>query len=241
MFYVYAWYNVKTKIIFYVGKGTRERYKQVRKRNRLFKKYYAENECDVKIIKYFESEQEALAYEHKHIVRLKKKGQCMCNLDDGGKGGMNFVWNDSMKEYQSKYNPMKEPEQRKRMSKYNPMKNKEVSELVASKNKRAVVINGKYFDGVVDAAEYYDKAVNQIVDWCKRGFGIDRVPCRYADEKQKPIPLKKTNDKPVIIDGVKYKSVKTAAEHYGVWSETIIRAIKEHRKFKGHTCEYGNQ
>lgn len=74
MFYVYAWYNVKTKIIFYVGKGTRERYKQVRKRNRLFKKYYAENECDVKIIKYFESEQEALAYEHKHIVRLKKKG-----------------------------------------------------------------------------------------------------------------------------------------------------------------------
>lgn len=182
MFYVYAWYNVKTKIIFYVGKGTRERYKQVRKRNRLFKKYYAENECDVKIIKYFESEQEALAYEHKHIVRLKKKGQCMCNLDDGGKGGMNFVWNDSMREYQSKYNPMKKPEQRKRMSKHNPMKNKEISELVASKNKRAVVINGKYFDGIVDAAEYY-----------------------------------------------------------GVWSETIIRAIKEHRKFKGHTCEYGNQ
>lgn len=45
MFYVYAWYNKETKEIFYVGKGSRNRYKQIRKRNRLFTEYINTHDC----------------------------------------------------------------------------------------------------------------------------------------------------------------------------------------------------
>lgn len=241
MFYVYAWYNVKTKEIFYVGKGTGNRYKQIRDRNKLFIKYYDNNVCCVKIMKYFEHEEDAFEYEHKHITRLKKIGQCCCNLDNGGVGGVSFVWTDEMRAYQSKYNPMKDEFQRKRMSKQNPMKQKDVSVIVASKKKRPVVINGKYFDGVSDAAEFYNKYPQQIALWCKRGYDGNRNPCRYFDEKQKEFNMKVTSSRKVIIDGKTYNSIRDAARCFDTYPETIIRAIKQGRKFKGHDCKYGNQ
>ena len=123
MFYVYEWYNVNTNEIFYVGKGIGNRYKQVSKRNQLFKEYYENNECSVRIIKNFELEKDAFAYENKRILELKAQGQCFCNLDNGGTGGVNFIWTDEMREYKSIYNPMKEEEQKQRMRESNPMYN----------------------------------------------------------------------------------------------------------------------
>ncbi len=38
-FYVYEWYNIETKEIFYVGKGTRNRINHKKRRNKLFKEY----------------------------------------------------------------------------------------------------------------------------------------------------------------------------------------------------------
>lgn len=241
MFYVYAWYNKNTKEVFYVGKGCGNRYKQIRGRNKLFIDYYNKNECGVKIVKYFENEQDAFDYEYKHITRLKLKGQCFCNLDDGGKGGVNFVWTDEMRKYKSTHNPMKDIKQRKRMSENNPMKLKEVSSKVVDKKKRSVVIDNKVFESVTDAAIYYGRSQQQIITWCKRGYDYNKKPCRYFDEEQKKYKIKVTNSKPVIIDGIKYESVKKAAEHFNTHSETIIRAIKQNRKFKGHSCKYGNQ
>ena len=107
MFYVYEWYNVNTEEIFYVGKGCGNRYKQVSKRNQKFKDYYENNECAVRIIKSFETEEEAFNFEHIRIIELKAQSQCFCNIDDGGSGGVSFVWNEEMREYKSQYNPMK--------------------------------------------------------------------------------------------------------------------------------------
>ena len=73
MFYVYEWYNVNTEEIFYVGKGCGNRYKQVSKRNQLFKTYYENNECAVRIIQYFDLEQDAFDYEKKRIGKCKTK------------------------------------------------------------------------------------------------------------------------------------------------------------------------
>ena len=56
MFYVYEYYNLITQEVFYVGKGTGKRYRQMTGRNEDFIKYVRENECDVRIIKYFENE-----------------------------------------------------------------------------------------------------------------------------------------------------------------------------------------
>ena len=62
MFYVYEWYIVDTNEVFYVGKGTRNRYR-VRKHNRYFDDFIRRYECDSRIVKEFESEQDAFEFE----------------------------------------------------------------------------------------------------------------------------------------------------------------------------------
>lgn len=241
MYYVYEWFNKDTNEIFYVGKGCNNRYKSTYKRNLLFKEYINKNNCDCKIIKYFENEEEAFKYEHEKIINLKNIGQCSCNLDDGGFGGLGFIWTDEMRKYKSEYNPMKNDKQRQRMSKNNPMKNKEISEKVAKTKRRAVIIKNIYFESIRKAAEYFNRYDTQIQYWCKRGYDSDKQPCRYADEEQKEYKLKITNSRSVIVDGIKFESVKSAAKYFDVWSETIIRAIKNNRPFKGHVCKYDDQ
>lgn len=247
MFYVYEWFVVETGEIFYVGKGCRGRYKSTSHRNRLFLEFIKRFECSSRIIKYFESEDEAFSYEKKRISELKEKGLCSCNLDGGGKGGVNFVWNEEMRKYKSVYNPMKSAEQRERMSKNNPMKNPDIALKASRKKMRPVIINGIRYDGLKVAAKEIGVCEHSILTWCKRGYDTNGNPCRYEDEQQKKYPLikkthpKATTPKPVIIDGIRFETVKDAAEYIGVWSESIIRAIKGNRKCKGHECRYDNQ
>lgn len=242
MFYVYAWYNKKTKEIFYIGKGCNNRYKQVKNRNKLFIDYYNNNDCGVKIIKWFNNEDEALEYENKCIIRLKKKGRCSCNLDNGGTGGLNIVWTEEMRQYQSEYNPMKREEQKERMSKHNPMKNKDVAKRNGKKHMRAVIINGNEYESLVCASKECNVTTNCIMMWCKRGYDTYGKPCRYKDENQKEYVYKKTSSKAVIIDGEVFQSLREAANFLGVkYTEPLLRAIKANRKYKGHTCKYGNQ
>ena len=94
MFYVYEWYDIDTGVIFYVGKGVNKRYAQKTMRNELFKEYYSNHRCGSRIVKEFVDEDAAFAFEHALICDLKAKNQCFCNLDNGGKGGVNFVWTD---------------------------------------------------------------------------------------------------------------------------------------------------
>jgi hypothetical protein len=44
--------------------------------------------------------------------------------------------------------------------------------------------------------------------------------------------------KPVLIDGVKYESVKAASRVIGGSSSSLSRALIEGRTFKGHDCRY---
>lgn len=242
IYYVYEWYVEETEEIFYVGKGKNRRYLNVSQRNELFKLYLKNNKCNVRILKRFEDEKEALNYEHKRICELKKENQCVCNLDNGGKGGVSFVWTDEMRNYKSIYNPMKSEKQRKRMSEKNPMKNKKIANRTNSLKKRKVIIDGKLFDSLKQAGEYFHRYPTQIASWCKRGYDIYGNPCRYADEPQKElIDRKKTNSKPVIIDGKHFNSVKEGSKYIGVWSESLIKAIKNNKPCKGHICKYDNQ
>ena len=70
MFYIYEWYDVDSDIIFYVGKGTKNRYRQHSKRNKLFTDYYHNHNCNSRIIKEFEKEEDAFKYEYKRILEL---------------------------------------------------------------------------------------------------------------------------------------------------------------------------
>lgn len=241
MFYVYEWYDINSGVVIYVGKGCNKRYLSTKKRNKLFIEYVSQHNCSSRIIKEFENEEDAFKFEHEQICIRKERGECFCNLDNGGTGGVNFVWTEEMRKYKSQNNPMKLQEQKQRMKDANPMRSKAISKIVATKKSRAVIIKGITFESTKAAGEHFKRHPEQIQTWCKRGYDSDKEPCRYADEIQKNYELKTTSSKKVIIDGVVYKSVKEAAEHYDVWSETIIRAIKNNRTFKGHICKYDDQ
>lgn len=241
MFYIYRWFNKKTNEIFYIGKGTKNRYKQVSKRNALFLDYIKNNDCDVEIIEYFENEADAFKKEHELICYYKSIGQCKCNLDNGGKGGCHFIWTSEMRKYFSEYNIMKSQKQRNRMSKNNPMKNPEIAKKVAQRKSRGVIIENRYFSSTKEAGEYYKVCSTEIQHWCKRGYDRNKQPCRYADEEQKHFTLKVSNSKKVIIDDMNFPSVKAAANFLGVCSETLIRNMKKSQYYKGHICKYDNQ
>lgn len=246
-FYVYKWYNVDTNEVFYVGKGCRNRSGQISQRNNIFKEYYNTHNCKSEIIEYFTDEQEALKREHELIQEYKNQGQVIANLDEGGRGGLSFVWTEEMREYKSKYNPMKEAEQRKRMIENNPMNNPEIAAKVRLKNLRPVIINNIEYAGVSVAAKYFNVNDSTVCSWCSRGYDTNGNPCRYKDEVQKEVPFIKTlghnvsNIRAVEIDGIYYPTVKAGAEAIGGNSSNLIRAIQANRTYKGHTCNYTNQ
>jgi len=74
-YYVYIWYIKETNEIFYVGKGSGNRYKSMKDRNAYFKNIRKKYDCDCKIIKYFDNESEAYDYELELGTRLKEQGQ----------------------------------------------------------------------------------------------------------------------------------------------------------------------
>ena len=110
MFYVYEWYIKETGEIIYVGKGCKNRYK-VRKHNRLFNEMIKRYDCESRIVKRFDSEKEAFEYEFERVFQLKCIGQCVCNINKGGAGGVTNWWTDEKREQYSKNNVMKSKEQ----------------------------------------------------------------------------------------------------------------------------------
>ena len=240
MFYVYEWYNVNTDEIFYVGKGTGNRYKQVSKRNEKFKDYYENNECAVRIIQEFENKNDAFAYENKRILELKALNQCQCNLDNGGTGGVNFVWTEELRHYKSQFNPMKSEEQRERMRKNNPMKNPEIAEKVKNKNQKVVCYRGKEFT-CAELAEIAKVQISTIWRWCQRGYDTNGETCYYKGEPKEGTK-RVTCSKGVIIDGKYFPSLRAAADFLGVKDTSpLCKALKANKKYKNHICEYANQ
>lgn len=241
-FYVYEWFNTETGEVFYVGKGSRDRYKDVSKRNALFKEYYNTHSVKVRIVKDKLSEEEAFALEKEVTDKYKRIGQCQCNLAEAGKGGCSFVWTDEMRKYWSEYNPMKQEEQRERMRKHNPMYNPEIAKKTGARHKRAVVIDGVQYDGCVDAAEALGVCEYTVYTWCQRGYNTSGRPCRYADEPQKEYTLPKKGKAVIIDEKYYYETLKEAAQALGANdSSPLCKAIKKGKTYKGHTCRYANQ
>lgn len=244
MFYVYRWFIKDTNETFYIGKGTRNRYKETKRRNKIFLDFYNNNNCDVEILQHFENEEDAFKKEHELIIKYKNNNQCKANLDDGGKGGCNFIWTDEMREYKSKYNPMKSLEQKERMKLQNPMKDPKVANKVAEKNKRTVVINGQQFHGVQVAADALGVTDFTISRWCKRGYNSEYQPCYYLDEKKDDptkIEIKDKRRKGVFIDDIYFSTLKEAAAYIETSPGNLSKYIRKTGKCKGHTCKYANQ
>lgn len=240
MFYVYEWFIKETNEIFYVGKGKCRRYK-VRKHNRFFNDMIRRYDCDSRIIKYFDSEEDAFRYEYERIEELKKSGQCVCNIKRGGYGGTVSWWNDELREKYSKNNVMKAQAQRERMSKNNPMKNKKVAEIVGLKHGKPVVIGGKEYETIHKAMEAYNVSYNTIETWCKKGRNPQNELCRHKDSEQVTPSIgryAKGGCKEIIYDGRVYEAIKDVADELGVSSTAVSGWAKKGFSPTGIVCRY---
>ena len=240
MYYIYEWFVVDTGEIFYVGKGTRERYK-CRKRNKLFNEYIQCHECDSRIIKYFESENEAFEYEYNRIKELKEMGQCQCNVMNGGRGGTTEWWTEEARKYYSENNIMKSEEQRERMSRNNPMKNKEVAMKVNSQKRKAVIIDDKEFVSVKEAVAAYNICPEVLATWCKKGINPYGEKCRYKGMPQAEYSAKRYNpggSRPVIYQGVRYECALDFANAIGISQHAATQWLKRGFNSDGVPCRY---
>lgn len=83
-FYVYAWYIVDTFEIFYIGKGTGNRYKTKKRENSYFSKMVQTHNCDSVILMNGLTEKEAFEYEKILISYCRGKFNRLTNVLDGG-------------------------------------------------------------------------------------------------------------------------------------------------------------
>lgn len=90
-FYIYEYYIKDTNEVFYVGKGTGKRYKEHRRRNKMFLDFYSTHDCDVRIVRDGLTETEAYELEHETIIYyLENTDYRLTNQSTGGDGGFSF-------------------------------------------------------------------------------------------------------------------------------------------------------
>ena len=183
MFYVYEWFIVDTGEIFYVGKGCNHRYK-VRKHNKFFNDMIKRYKCDSRIVKTFNCEKDAFDYEHQRITELKEKGQCVCNIYDGGCGGTVSWWTDDTRKSYSENNIMKSEYHRERMKTNNPMSNPEIAEKTNGQKRRIVIIGETTYKSIKETKDILGISYSNIITWSKRGFTPNGEKCYIEPQKQ---------------------------------------------------------
>lgn len=101
-FYVYEWYIKDTDEVFYVGKGTSDRYKKIYGRNYFFQCMYKTHNCDVRKIYENLTEEEAFKKEIETIKYYKENTNYrLTNQTDGGEGSSGWQPSEEFKQKQS--------------------------------------------------------------------------------------------------------------------------------------------
>lgn len=239
MYYVYEWYIIETGEVIYVGKGTRGRYR-VRKHNKFFNDMIVRYKCDSRIIKEFETEKEAFSYEFERVNELKKIGQCVCNIHDGGFGGTTEWWTEEMRERYSLHNAMLSAEQRERMSKNNPMKNAETAERVNSQKRIPVIIGDVEYPSIAEAKKTYKVSSSTINAWCIKGISPDGLYCGYKNGMKSNTYYHRNDGqkRAVLYKGKTYPSATEMGIDIGISQTTASRWCRQGRDTYGNPCRY---
>lgn len=240
MFYVYEWYVKKTNVVIYVGKGSKSRYK-VRKHNKLFNYIISNQDCESRIIRYFENEKDAFEYEYERVNELKSIGQCVCNIREGGFGGTTEWWTDELRKQYSEKNVMKSENQRVRMTNNNPMKVKSIASKVASKKMRPVIVGDVRYDSVKSVMNAYGVCYDVVANWCRKGINPYGEMCRYEDAEQVVFSGKRYNkgtSKAMTYLGKAYESPVDCANDLKMSLSTLYSYLKRGFDLKGNPCRY---
>lgn len=241
MYYVYEFYIVSTGEIIYAGKGTGRRYKVRYGRNKLLTDMLNKYECESRIVKEFEDEQEAFEYEYQYIEELRAKGQCVCNIHCGGAGGSGEYWTDELRKEYSQNNPMKDIKQRERMSQNNPMKNPEVANRVGEQKRKAVYVGNTRYASVKVACKELHTTSSTIQTWCKKGVNQDGEKCHYEGQEQVEFTDSRYNKggcKSVLYQGIEYESAVDFAKAVGISKTTAYVWLKRGFNPDGIPCRF---
>lgn len=98
-YYVYAWIRLDKNKVFYIGKGSGNRYKDMSMRNKYFLNVVnkiGEDNIQIKILLDNLTEDEAFEKEKYYISYYREKGHPLTNLSDGGEGSSG--WYDKLSE-----------------------------------------------------------------------------------------------------------------------------------------------
>jgi group I intron endonuclease len=102
MFYTYAHYKPLNNELFYIGKGTKNRYLSKSNRNKHWINIVNKHGFVSKILSWWETEEEALEHEKLLIASLKDIGVSLCNATNGGEGISGFKHSEETKDDMSK-------------------------------------------------------------------------------------------------------------------------------------------
>jgi group I intron endonuclease len=100
-FYVYI-HTKPNGEVFYVGKGTAKRAYKTSQRNKFWWNVVKKYGYEVKIVKYFDNEEDATNAEIKLVAKYRKANVRLVNLTDGGDGGVGRVCTDETRKRLSK-------------------------------------------------------------------------------------------------------------------------------------------
>lgn len=99
-YYVYIWYVIEPYEIFYIGKGSGKRAKDVKKRNKYFLDMYSTHACDYHILVgglpesvAFDLEKDLIKYVRKEYPDFR-----LTNICDGGEGASGWIADDEYRE-----------------------------------------------------------------------------------------------------------------------------------------------
>lgn len=175
------------------------------------------------------------------ICEYKEKGQCCCNLDNGGVGGVNFTWTPEMRKYYSKYNIMKSKKQRERMSEHNPMKNKDIALKVGIKHRKPFYIGDKLYNTLLEASKDYSVTIQAINYWLKVGYNKNKELVYYKGAEKPNIDLSInkhiSNNQKVLYDNIEYNSIKELAKTLKVNYTTIFNYYQKHKTYNNKYIE----
>lgn len=206
MFYVYEWFIIETGEIFYVGKGSGNRVTSMKDRNDYFKNIRKKYECDYRIVRYFEDEEQAYDFEREYGNQLKAQGQARaCYVL--GNYGRTFEPSIIAKMKPTQFKERHEP--------WN--KGKKMDEAYKERC-RVCKIGTKQSEAT--KRKRSEKLMNHPVS--------DDARNRIAESRKKPIAVFdiKTNAETI------YDSIQTFASECGVTQSALTRVVKSGKPYR---------
>ena len=107
---------------------------------------------------------------------------------------------------------------------------------------KSLTYKNQWYESAIDLARELKIHPTTVLKWLKKGFDSKGNPCRYDNDNRELIfKSNKYAKKAVIVNGVRYESIRDAAKSLGVCPDTIKNSLEHRVKSKNLICEYDNQ